>query len=428
MTIHQSAALAGPTVHDAIPFLLTLARALHAHGYPAHRLEVVLSELAARLGLEAQFFSTPTSLFAAFGAEAEQRTHLLRVEPGSVHMERLDALIEVASRVRSGERGPAEAMADIQALLSRPPRWGRPLRLGAAALSSACAAAFLGGGAPEAALAFGTGFLVAVLAELLEPRVGARRLLTPLAGFLAALLAGAVGAAVHPISAPVAILAGLIALVPGLTLTVATSELSAGHLVSGTSRMTGAVIQFLAIVVGVAVGLEAAARLFGALPPSVVVPLPGGAEWVALLLAPPALAVVLRAAPANLGWILLIAVAGFLGGRGGAALLGPELGLLFGALTAGLTNGLLARLRANHGAANMVPALILLVPGSVGFRSLTELLDRNVVSGIDLAFRTALMAASLSAGVVLANVLTPPRRLLRGRSDRGDFTGGGEPL
>jgi uncharacterized membrane protein YjjB (DUF3815 family) len=269
---------------------------------------------------------------------------------------------------------------------------------------------------------------VAAVADVAEPRAAGRRLLAPVAGFLAALLAGAVGAALHPVSAPVAILAGLIALVPGLTLTVATSELSSGHLVSGTSRMTGAIIQFLAIVVGVAAGLQVAARLFGALPPSAVTPLPAGAELVALLLAPPALAVVLRAAPANLGWILLIAVAGFLGGRGGAALLGPELGLLLGALTAGLTNGLLARLRANHGAANMVPALILLVPGSVGFRSLTELLDRNVVSGVDLAFRTALMAASLSAGVVLANVLTPPRRLLRGRSDPGDFTGGGEPL
>ena len=81
--------------HLASHFILHLAKALHAHGYSAHRLEEVLGEVSARLGVEAQFFTTPTSIFAAFGPPDQQRTHLLRVQPGEPnlgHLSRLDAV------------------------------------------------------------------------------------------------------------------------------------------------------------------------------------------------------------------------------------------------------------------------------------------------------------------------------------------------
>ena len=42
-------------------FILQLARQLHQHGTPAHRLEATLSVLAQQLGVQAEFFSTPTS-------------------------------------------------------------------------------------------------------------------------------------------------------------------------------------------------------------------------------------------------------------------------------------------------------------------------------------------------------------------------------
>jgi uncharacterized membrane protein YjjP (DUF1212 family) len=402
-----------PTAASADPriaFLLALARALHVSGYPAHRLEAVLAATAEGLGVEAQFFSTPTSLFAAFGVESAQRTHLLRVEPGSVVLERLDRLLDVATRVRSGARTPAQGEADVRDIMDAPPRWRGFLWLFAAALSSACAARFLGGGLTEVAGAFGIGLVVALLAGAAATRPAVRRVLTPLAGFLGGVTAAGLAAWFAPASVPIVLVGGLIALVPGFMLTVATSELAAGHLVSGTARMTGAVIQLLAMVIGVAVGLGIMSRLVGGTDGAVAAPLPIATEWAALVLAPLALGVVFQAAPQNFGWIVAIAVVGFVGGRLGAAALGPELGLLVGAMSAGLLNGFVARSRRNHGAANMVPALIMLVPGSAGFRSVIELLDRDVLSGVDLAFRTALMTSALSAGIVLANALTPARR------------------
>ncbi|HEX7879285.1 MAG TPA: threonine/serine exporter family protein [Candidatus Eisenbacteria bacterium] len=407
-----------------IVYLLAMARALHVSGYPAHRLESVLAATAARLGVTAQFFSTPTSLFAAFGLESRQHTHLLRVEPGNVLLERLDRLHAVGASVQAGTRTPGEGTAAIAAIMEAPPRWRGVVWLLAAAVSSACAARFLGGGHMEVTGAFAIGLVIAGLASAASRRAALGRVLTPLAGCIGAMIAGVAAAWFSPASLPIMLVGGLIALVPGFVLTVATSELAAGHLVSGTARLTGAIIQLIAMVIGVAIGLAIVTRFTGALPAPASSALPFATEWIALLVAPIALGIVFQAAPANFGWIVLIALVGFLGGRLGASALGPELGLLVGTLSAGLVNGFLARARGNQGTANMVPALIMLVPGSVGFRGLIELLNRNVVSGVELAFQTAIMTSSMSAGILLANALTPAR----GVEGTSVAVGPGEPV
>jgi hypothetical protein len=59
-----------PEPHDdqeTIEFVLRLAMALHAAGVPSPSLEDTLIDISDRLRLEAQFFSTPTSIMAGFG-------------------------------------------------------------------------------------------------------------------------------------------------------------------------------------------------------------------------------------------------------------------------------------------------------------------------------------------------------------------------
>ncbi|HEY5906922.1 MAG TPA: threonine/serine exporter family protein, partial [Vicinamibacteria bacterium] len=66
----SAAAPPGVAADTARAFVLALGQALHAHGYAAHRLEESLFQVSRRLGLEGQFFSTPTAIFVSFGAGA----------------------------------------------------------------------------------------------------------------------------------------------------------------------------------------------------------------------------------------------------------------------------------------------------------------------------------------------------------------------
>src|SRR5690606_30564729 len=56
-------------------------------------------------------------------------------------------------------------------------------------------------------------------------------------------------------------LAGLVVLLPGLTFTIGLTELSTRHLASGTARLAGALVTFLGLGFGVALGSKAGALI-----------------------------------------------------------------------------------------------------------------------------------------------------------------------
>jgi uncharacterized membrane protein YjjP (DUF1212 family) len=395
---------------DRIGYVLKLARALHGYGYAAHRLEEVLGATAQRLGLEAQFFSTPTSIFAAFGPQEDQRTYLLRVEPGDTDLARLADVDRITLRVIRGELSVAEGSTAIENIASAAPIYSPPLTTLAFGVASACAAVFFGGGLPEVALAGTLGIVTGLLALSIPAVPALARIFEPLAALIATIIATGVAARLVPLSVPVTVLAGLIVFIPGLTLTVAMTELASRHLVSGTARISSALLLFVTIIFGVALGAKIGQLAFGTLPGVLPIALPAWAVLLALTLAPLAFVVLLRAHPSDAGWILAAGWLAFSGARIGAGLLGTELGAFAGAFAVGVAANLYALLRDRPSQVLLVPGVLLLVPGSVGFRSVSALVAREVVSGVETAFTMIFIATAIVAGLLLANVVVPKRR------------------
>ena len=112
-----------PETADAPRLLLELAAALHAAGTPAHRLEGALAAMARRLGVEAAFFSTPTSLMVGIGALEVQRVHLLRVEPGEPNLALVAGLGDVMQAFIDGRCAHAEARLLLSRLQAEPPTY-----------------------------------------------------------------------------------------------------------------------------------------------------------------------------------------------------------------------------------------------------------------------------------------------------------------
>ncbi len=133
--------------------------------------------------------------------------------------------------------------------------------------------------------------------------------------------------------------------------------------------------------------------------------LPTWTLWAAVLVTPIAVTVLLQGRVRDMPWITLASVAGFFGGQAGAALLGPALGGCIGALSVGLAAHAYEHWLRRPALVPLVPGVLLLVPGSTGFRSLALLVDQQVVIGIDAAFATLLTAASLVAGLLMAEMI-----------------------
>jgi uncharacterized membrane protein YjjP (DUF1212 family) len=392
----------------AIGFVLRLGRALHMYGYTAHGLEDVLVQVSSRLGLVGQFFATPTQISAAFGELERQRSHLVRVEPGEVDLGRLAALDEVSDRVLEGLATPAQGSAAVEAIVAAPLAYKPYVRTLMYGIASAGSCRILGGGLREMALASGVGVVIGMLSLVATHYPVARRVFEFVAAFVAALIVNIIGAAGFSVSTGVTILSGLIVLLPGLTLTLAMAELSSRHLMSGTARLAGAFIVFVGITFGVATGAQVARSIVGMAPEIASGPAPMWVLPVVLVAMPLAFSVLLRAAPRDVPWILGISLIGYGGAQIGHRLLGPGLGACLGALAVGVASNRYERLVGRPATVPLVPGVLLLVPGSIGFRSFTLLLEQQVVVGVDAAFTMTMTAISLVAGLLLANVVVPP--------------------
>lgn len=394
-----------------IDFLLKLGRALHANGSAAHRLEDVLGQVARRFGLEGQFFSTPTSIFCAFGPQADQRTFLIRVEPGEVDLGRLSDLDSVVIGVLDAQMSPREGAESIDSILNAPRRYGPLLDVISFGLISAAVSRTLGGGLTEIAVSCGLGLVIGVLSLVARRSQRFGRVFSATSALLASLIAGAAAHFIGAYSIYTATLAGLVALLPGFTLTVAMAELSTMHLASGTARLSAAFIVFLELIFGVAVGDRLITLLLGEIPTARVESLPEWTAYAALMLAGLALTVRLRAHPRDAIWIMLAGALAVGGSRAGSHFLDPKLGVFVGSLTVGLGSNLFARAFNRPSVIPWVAGLLLLVPGSMGFRSFTALLDERVVHGVETAFTMILITTALVAGTFMANVILPPRKL-----------------
>jgi uncharacterized membrane protein YjjP (DUF1212 family) len=407
----QHSSLHTPPPGPVVAFTLRLGQALHRYGTPAHRLEEQMRQVSERLGVEARFFSTPTSIFASFGPPEALRTSLIRVEPGAMDLERLTLLDALAQEVIHGKLSPEVGAERIEAILSAPARYGLPVTLLCWTLAAAAAAKLFGGGLREMGVAALGSFLIGVLERVTRERPAAR-VLEPVAALLVSSLAVAAANVMGPLSVQVSTLSGLIVLLPGLGLTVAINELTTRHLISGSSRLIGAALIFLQLAFGVALGSRLA-ELLPPVPPLLAPsPLPRWTDLVALAVAASAVAVLFRAQPRDAAWVIAVGALAFGGARLGAQGLGPQLGAFVGALVLGMASNALSRLRNRPSVTTIVPGMMLLVPGSLGFRSLESMLARDVVAGVDTAFSMLMVAVAIAAGLLFANALVPSRRVL----------------
>ncbi len=399
---------ASPVAEDAdsaLALLLSAARGAQACGYGAEDTERLVSELAAQLGMaDVQVSSLPTQLQLAIGIPGQQRLVLLRVTPMPVDLDRIVRLDAVAREVKTGRIGPREASVRIDAIARSQPPYRAPLVLFAYCLAAAGAVLLFEEDAPEALTAAVAGLAVGAIA-VARSRIRELDLAAELvSAFLAGFIAQTASARIWPLDPRVATLGAIIILLPGFTLTQAVRELQTRNLLSGLAGIGAAGVSFLALVIGALLGGSLGARAFGParVPP---VELPAWSFLVGAAALGLAVVVVLRAprreAPTVVGSALLAAAVSHAVSRN----LGPALGAFVGAVVIGIAAHLNAWFRSRPVWLVTIPGVLVLVPGSVGYRSLLELVDRDVATSIETGLQMVLTAAGIVFGLLMTDAI-----------------------
>ncbi|MCU0673486.1 MAG: threonine/serine exporter family protein [Myxococcota bacterium] len=393
-------------------FLLAVLRALHTYGMPAHRLEDMGVALSRRLGAEAHIFSTPTALFLALGTPPKQRTFLLRGNSGELDLARLGALDRVANEVAAGTKKPIVGAAEVEQILAKPAREPLPLTIVAHSVVAAGGAILLGGRAREAAVACVAGVMVGVFERLQRKSEPLTRLQLPLAAALSALLAGLATTQWPGLSRTVATIAGILVLLPGLTLTTAMNEIATGHLVSGTARFSKALMSLLLLGFGAALGAQIADLIPHVRDGGEAIRLGPLQTWGAFAAALLGLSILLKAPLRDAPYFAIAAALTYATVQVASPRFGAEEGAAAGALVLGLCGNASARFRNRPAAIVVLPGLLLLVPGSLGFRSVTSFLAEDVLTAVGTAFDVTVVAVALVGGLLVAALALPPRKAL----------------
>ena len=202
-----------------IGFVVELSRRLHEYGTAAPRLEDVINQVSARLGLICNVLSTPTSIVMSFsdpsaGDDLAEFTQVVRVPPGEVNLARLCRVDEIADRVIAGDLDLAEGRRQLRDIGARPPsRATQTASVFAYGVASAAIAAILHTGWAEVAVAFANGLLIGALSLLPRRWPSFGNALEAVAALLSTLVAVLVAVYVTPLELRAVVIASVIVLV-----------------------------------------------------------------------------------------------------------------------------------------------------------------------------------------------------------------------
>ena len=394
---------------DRTELLLDLSRALHQAGFPADALEDTVREVAMTVGVAIQINALPTTLTLAVGPPFSQRLVVLRLEPGTLNLRKLALLDAVVGDLHRGI-DPGDALAEVVRIDAEVPLDAPLQTVATYAVLSCGTALLLGGGWGEIVVSTIGGLAIGALAALAQRSRRVDRVFELAAAFIATTIVALWERYGTPISLYVALIAGVVQLLPGYALTTALSELANRNLVSGTSRLGGVLVTLLSLGSGFALGagLGGNAILYA---PTVS---PGHTTpWStagAALLMGLAIASQLHARYRDLGWILGSCMASVALVRFFASLGITQASPFVTAFAIGLVTNLAARYLRIPQSVVLVPGLLVLVPGSLSYESLLYVFQADSSDALSLAVRALLAAILIVTGFLTSQLVAPPVR------------------
>ncbi|KAF1706170.1 threonine/serine ThrE exporter family protein [Pseudoxanthomonas sacheonensis] len=406
------------TYAQRIAFVCETAARLHTYGTTAQRLEGAVVALSTRLGLECEPWSNPTGLILSFSDPsrplgASDTTRVIRLAPGENDLYKLSESDRIAEAVAGGAMSIAQGHTALRALDRKPSLRWRATQLLAFALASGAVAGLWRLPWLDIGTATFIGLLIGVQALLNERRPRLKEASDAVSALMAGMVAVLVSNFIQPLNLNSVIIASLVVLLPGMTLTNAVNELTSQHLVSGTARFAGAIATILKLTVGTLIALTLA-QLLGLYPEvRALRPQPEWVEWTSLVLAAYAFAVLFKAHRRDYGWVMAAAICGYLISRYAGQAWGTEVGIFLSALVLTAAGNVFARWANKPGAIIRVPGIIMLVPGSNSLRGVLSLVQQQDLAVGNSALLTVInIVMALIAGLLFGNLLLPARKNL----------------
>lgn len=405
--------LEAATKRKKIKFIMLLGASLHKYGASSDRVEKALNLLAAKLKLQAEFFSTPTSLLASFKIDDEREyTRLRRLDVGKVNLYKLLLIDEIVDQTIDDSLSLPNAMDKINSVLENEALYKGFLVDMAYAVVSFNIAIIIGGNFYDAILAGALGFIIGMFTESIKiERLssisdGVLAFVASVTSILFAKFSGL------PIHADITTVSSLIILLPGLMLTTSVSELASNNLMSGASRLLGAIMILLKITFGVYLANVLVNKFNVEVTPIDHIDKELIFKIMLIPLTAAGFVVSFQARFKEYIWICIGCVLTFICSKFSIVYLGFAMSAFAsGAFIASFSN-FFSRVTKKPALITLLPGITLLVPGALGYSGIEAMINENTLEGINALLRTFIIALALVSGTFFGSILVKPKRSL----------------
>jgi uncharacterized membrane protein YjjP (DUF1212 family) len=388
-----------------VKFIVELGRSFHKCGFSSYALEERLMEVASNFDISLQVYSSPTGIFLSFETQDIFTTTILRVEPGILDLEKIALTNEISNRVLEREITAKEGYELLKRIMSKRNSFPFWIIIFSYFAISAMVSIIMGGGLKELFVSSFLGCITGII-SVISNKLNLTRLLEFICAAFAGVLSNILYTLIGPYDQSISIISGLIVLFPGFTLISGIDEIANRNLVSGTTRLSSALFILMFIVFGVALGTN----FFFPHENSYILdlknlPIPSPFLYIATLLAPLAFIAILNARIKDAPVMLISSLFAQIGLYFGNRIVSDQIGIFFASLVLGLFSNFWARFSRGSQYIPLISGLILLVPGVVGYQSLSSFLSKDINEGIIIAFNMSLRAIALVTGLLCSNFI-----------------------
>ncbi len=391
-------------------FLATLGRELHRAGIATDAIEQTLVAVAASIGLAVEVFALPTYITIAVGPTWQQHTLMMRLEPGRVSLRKIALLNDIYDALRAGRIDLPEATDRVAQVDTRWPGMPAWLEIPALALIAVGVTMILGGGIRELIVSATIGMCTGVLSTISAKSAVVARLFAVAASFAATLIVAGYTKLLGPTNIYISIIAGIVVILPGYSLTLALHELANDFLVAGVARLGRVLSVLLALGCGAFLGLAIVPWVLGT---GSVQSHPVAATWwiLASIGMAVGMSITLDARLRDFSWVFASSFVALLTAHVLSGTSAHAVSAFLAAFICGLVANTGARFLRVPQAIMLVPALVVLVPGSLSYESVLFAFQHNIDSALIQAANTVVAAIQIVAGLLLSQIVLPASAL-----------------
>ncbi|MDB4270863.1 threonine/serine exporter family protein [bacterium] len=400
---------------EAWRFILKVGVAAHKYGSTSNRLEFFLSSLSSKMGYQGVFKATPVAITFALreNPDTQQRIEIMATASPDIDLDKLARLGDLLNEIETGILSITDAYKRIDDIDKVPPPWGKFASMLGYAFTGLGLAPLLGAGWTDTLVATSLSILVYGLV-LLSSRFGAIAMSwMPLTtALVTGIIATLLKYWVPELNLVLVILSAVAIILPGYSISLGAGELVAQHVLSGISNLMNGLITLFKQIAGGVIGIGIASLLVTIVNTEPATPV--NQLWLLLLfpLLLVGLSLAFQTSRRDLPWTVFVSGLAYLGVMAGSALLDSNLGNLMGTIVAVVVANLWARKTGRPTSIVLIPAIVMLVSGTIGFRGIASMAQGEVQLGVQQFFQMFIVAMTILVGIVIGYTIVRPEKSL----------------